>query len=300
MTKREDITIELWPGDPPNMGSKMKTEKGDNLITDRGPIGGQAHEHVMTRIGKPMMRAFLPETPNGAAMLILPGGGYGGEWYDKEGYEVARYFNASGITGFVLHYRLPSEGWTDGRNVPLQDCQRAIRILRARAAEFGLDAKKIGIMGFSAGGHAAASLATRFDEHVYEPVDATDKFETRPDFAALLYPVITLNVGTHVGSYNLLLGPNAPAELIDAYSCEKRVTAQTPPTFIAHAADDGTVPFFENAIAMIAALRKAGVPSELHGYEKGGHGFGLRMPQTMPVSHWPEQFIAWAKAHRFV
>lgn len=184
--------------------------------------------------------------------------------------------------------------------MPLQDCQRAIRILRARAAEFGLDAKKIGIMGFSAGGHAAASLATRFDEHVYEPVDATDKFETRPDFAALLYPVITLNVGTHVGSYNLLLGPNAPAELIDAYSCEKRVTAQTPPTFIAHAADDGTVPFFENAIAMIAALRKAGVPSELHGYEKGGHGFGLRMPQTMPVSHWPEQFIAWAKAHRFV
>lgn len=292
----EDVELDLWPGKPPGSGTAILK----NRIRDFGPLDGHEHERVMDQVDRPFLKAFFPPKANGAAMLILPGGGYEGLWFDKEGYEIARHFNAVGITSFVLHYRLPGEGWERQRDVPLQDTQRAIRLVRARADLYGLDVKRIGIMGFSAGGHAAAMLATRFAETVYEPIDAIDHIETRPDFAALLYPVVTLGEGTHVGSRDHLLGNNPSAERIATYSCEQRVSTATPPTFIAHAVDDGVVPFVENAVGLYTALHRAKVPAELHGFEHGGHGFALRLHENDPASHWPMLFTAWVRSHKFL
>jgi len=213
--------------------------------------------------------------------------------------DVARHFNRAGVTCFVLRYRLPAEGWQGKSDVPLQDAQRAMRLVRANAATYGVDPARIGFMGFSAGGHVACSIATRFAAKVYDPIDAADRADARPSFSVPMYPVVTMGPGAHSGSRDRLLGFDAPADLIDAYSCEKHVPADCPPTFMALAADDTTVPPMPNAGAYYAALQAAKIPSEMHMFEVGGHGFGIARTQGRPTAAWPGLLLRWGASHGF-
>jgi acetyl esterase/lipase len=226
--------------------------------------------------------------------LLVPGGGYGFLAYDNEGIEQARWLNALGVTCFILLYRLPGEGWGERRLVPLQDAQRAMRVIRSRAGSFGVDAKRIAVIGFSAGGHLAGSLATRHGERVYAPVDAADTLSARPDLAGLIYPVISMDAAiTHKGSRDNLLGATPSAAEVAAASVETRVTAETPPVFLVHAGDDGAVPI-ANSITMYAALLAAKRPAEMHLFDEGGHGFGVRLAKTVPTAAWPTLFATYA------
>ena len=236
-----------------------------------------------------------PDRPDGSALILAPGGGYARQMLDFEGMDVGRHFNARGVTCFVLRYRLPGEGWANRSDVPLQDAQRAVRLVRANASRFGVDASRIGFMGFSAGGHVACSIATRFAAKVYEPLDAADGLSARPDFSAPMYPVVTMGEGCHAGSRDNLLGPNPPAELIDAYSCQRHVPADAPPSWLCLAADDTTVPPLPNAGAYYAALQAAKIPSEIHVFETGGHGFGIARTVGKPDAIWPELFTTGAR-----
>ncbi|HLJ53134.1 MAG TPA: alpha/beta hydrolase, partial [Rhizomicrobium sp.] len=212
--------------------------------------------------------------------------------------EVARRFNRSGILGAVLTHRLPAEGWRDRAEVPLQDAQRAIRLIRARAHEFGIDPERIGVLGFSAGGHVAASLMTRFDAQVYAPLDAADRLSARPDFAGLIYPVISmLSPIAHTASREELLGASPSAAAMAAASCERLVTAKTAPAFILAASDDDQVDP-RNSLALYDALRSARVATELHMFQEGGHGFALRRIEGRPIAVWPDLFFNWGKSRR--
>jgi len=226
--------------------------------------------------------------------MITPGGGYRHIVIDKEGYELGRWLSARGFTVFVLFYRLPGEGWAAGPDVALADAQRAMRLIRHRARDYGIDPQRVAAMGFSAGGHLCADLLTRFDARVYDPVDAADRHSARPDAAAPIYPVITMSAPhAHAGSRNLLIGANADAALEAAHSPDRNVPANAPPVFLLHAEDDNVVPV-ENALLLRAALRAKGIPVETHLFAHGGHGFGLRKTLGKPVAVWPELFLAWA------
>lgn len=241
----------------------------------------------------PTLSVFLPATskPNQAAVLIFPGGGYQHLAIDKEGTKVAEWLNTLGIAAFVVKYRLPSDKIMKDKTVgPLQDAQEAMRYVRENAAKYNIDPNKIGIIGFSAGGHLASTLATHYDDKVYE---TTSKTSARPDFSLLIYPVISMvNEMTHKGSQTSLLGNHPSRKLLDSFSNEKRVTNQTSPTFLVHATDD-TVVLPENSINYYLALKKNGVPAELHIYEKGGHGFGLGVKDTSKF--WTRDCEEWLK-----
>ena len=284
--------LRLWPDRPPGAPAILPIE----TITDRTAKSGFLDRFV-TGTGQPTLTVFRPVRPNGAAMLVAPGGGYVRVVIDKEGFEVARRLAAAGVTAFVLHYRLPADGWTPKADAPLQDAQRAMRLIRARAADYGIDPGRVGAIGFSAGGHLTASLATGFDRPTYAAVDATDRLDPRPDVTALGYPVMDLaRPHWHRGSANALLGPDASAEMRAAYSPERHVSAATPPCFTFHAADDPDVPV-ENSLAWFTALRAAKVPAELHVFEEGGHGFGIWLARGKPAAAWPDLFLAWAGRH---
>ena len=214
---------------------------------------------------------------------------------DKEGTKVAQWFNSLGIPAFVLKYRLPDDLIMKNKNVgPLQDAQEAIRYVRQNAAKWNIDPNKIGILGFSAGGHLAATLSTHYDDNVYASVY---KVSARPDFSLLIYPVISMqNDITHKGSQTNLLGNNPSQDLIDSFSNEKKVNAKTPPAFLIHATDD-TVVLPENSIDYYLALKKNGVTAELHLYEKGGHGFGLGVNDTS--KYWTRDCEEWLKANGY-
>ncbi|MGB8601866.1 MAG: alpha/beta hydrolase [Rhizomicrobium sp.] len=294
-------TVVLWSGTPPG-GKKVRLK---NRITERSTNLAAFHDRYMDQIGKPDLVVFRPASPNGAAVLIAPGGGYIRVVLDKEGYETARFLNALGVTCFVLRYRLPGEGWAkDGAagraDVPLQDVQRAMRLIRASAAQYGIDPARLGVMGFSAGGHVAASLATRFDATVYEPRDDADKHDAKPAFAALVYPVITMGAGCHEGSRVALLGEKPTPESIATYSYEKRVRDDMMPGFITLALDDAAVPPQANGAAMFRALQEANIPAEMHAFEIGGHGFGLRLAAGKPCAVWADLFVRWAQSHGFI
>jgi len=235
-----------------------------------------------------------PGTATGTAIVICPGGGYAHLAMDHEGHQVARWFSDHGVAAFILKYRLPAHGYR--HPVPLLDAQQAIRKIRSEAAKWSVSPDRIGICGFSAGGHLASSVGTHFQNPVV--LDKQDvstlNVSCRPDFQVLVYPVISMTEGmTHRGSRKNLLGDNPPVELVDLMSNEKQVTAQTPPAFLVHADDDrGVVP--ENSLAFYSALRKANVPAEMHIFLKGGHGFGIR-PQTGPAADWPQLCIEWLK-----
>lgn len=229
----------------------------------------------MRRVTNPRLDVYPApaEKATGAAVIICPGGGYSGMAIGHEGKQVAQWLNSLGITAFVLKYRLPDNTIMADKSIgPMQDGQRAIRLVRSRAKEWGIDPKKIGIMGFSAGGHLASTLSTHFNAKVYDDADATS---ARPDFSLLIYPVISMREDiTHMGSRINLLGEKPSSEQVSYFSGELQVNSETPTAFLVHSMDDGAVPV-ENSIEYALALKKNKIPCELHIYEKGGHGYGL-------------------------
>jgi len=281
--------VKLWPGKPPGALAALPREQ----VVDRVETSG-FQDRIVTGIGEPLMTVFRPAKPNGAACLIVPGGGYIRVVIDKEGFEIAHRLAAAGVTSFVLRYRLPAEGWANPSDVPLQDVQRAVRLIRAGADRYAIDPARVAALGCSAGGHVAASLATGHGRSVYAPVDDADRQSARPDLSVLLYPVIDMALPyAHTGSRASLLGASPTPAAETAYSPHRRVTAAAPPTFLVHAADDTSVPV-ENSLGYLAALRAAKVPVEAHIFEEGGHGFGIYLARGKPAYAWPELFLAWA------
>jgi acetyl esterase/lipase len=278
MGAEKPLTLDVWPGKAPGDKGDIGGEKVE------GSKPGEAPVKRITNVTRPTIAVFRPakDKDTGAAVLVAPGGGYNILAYDKEGEEVAQWLNTIGVTGVVLKYRVPRRADTPKGAPPpqaLMDAQRAMSLVRSKAGEWGLDPKRIGMLGFSAGGHLTAWTSTNFDKRAYEPVDEVDKVSCRPDFAVLVYP------GMVVARDGGELSPQI------------RVTKTTPPTFFAHAGDD-RVPA-ENSVVMYLALKKAGVPAELHVYAKGGHGFGLR-PSKQPCSTWPQRCAEWMKAQGFL
>jgi acetyl esterase/lipase len=249
-----------------------------------GAVGTEA-------VDKPKITVYLapPEQATGAAVVVCPGGGYRVVAADHEGKQVAEWLNSLGVSAFVLQYRL---GERYRHPAPLQDTQRAIRMVRSRAAEWRVDPKRVGILGFSAGGHLASTAATHFDDGRPEAADPIDRQGSRPDFAVLCYPVISLvDPVAHAGSRSYLLGDPADPALVELLSNERQVTARTPPTFLWHTADDAGVPV-ENSLRFFEALHKAGVPGELHVFPHGRHGLGLA-PGDPVVGQWPALCARW-------
>jgi len=252
--------------------------------------------YSVSMVTDPTITPYFPEKgkATGTSVIVFPGGGYINLTVTYEGAEIAEAFNKIGVTAFVVKYRLPSDQIMIDKTIgPLQDAERAIQIVRERASEWGIDPHKIGIIGFSAGGHLASTLATH-----YNRVVITNKTQTslRPDFAMLIYPVITFGPYAHNGSRENLLGKNPSQELIDLYSNEKQVTADTPPCFLIHAEDDGTVPV-QNALLFYDALLKNKVKGEMHLFEEGGHGFGMNNPKNK--DKWFDWAANWMKENGF-
>ena len=282
-------TFSVWPGGEAP-GAKNSPASESLVERSKDP---SLPDRAVTGIRAPTITVYAPEKPNGIALLVTPGGSYQRVVLDKEGSDLAPVFNARGYTLFVMTYRMPADGHAEGSEAPLADAQRALRTLRARAAEWHIDPHKIGIMGFSAGGHVAASLETRYSEPAYVAVDAVDRQSARPDFAVLGYPVISMDPAiAHPGSRKALIGETPTAERQHRYSPEQNVTPQTPPTFIFHAVDDPSVPV-DNALVMFNALRAQQVPTELHLFAEGKHGFGIRGTRGLPAAEWPQLAMNW-------
>ncbi|NPA37525.1 MAG: alpha/beta hydrolase [Chlorobi bacterium] len=285
-------TVKLYPKDiiP---GSILKPSYSEK--SEKGPDGITR----VYRVTSPELIVFRAkkEKANGTAVIICPGGGYHILAIDHEGYRVAEWLNTLGITAFVLKYRLPDdEIMTDKSTGPLQDAQAAIRIVRQNAKKYNINPDKTGIMGFSAGGHLASTLSTHFNDTVYS-CDKT--INTRPDFSILVYPVISMDKSiTHMGTRINLLGNKPSHETIKYFSNEKAVTDNTPPAFIVHAADDKAVPV-ENSISYFLALKKHNISAELHIYEKGGHGFGIKNLKGT-VKYWTNDCEHWMKANNLI
>ncbi len=275
------LTSVLFAADPAGPKEELLWPKGAP-----GAVGSEAAD-------KPTLTAYLPpaDKATGTAIVVCPGGGYGFLAVGHEGKEPAEFLNNLGVAAFVLKYRIAPRYH---HPAPLQDVQRALRTVRSRAKEYHLDPHKIGVWGFSAGGHLASTAATHFDDGKPDAADPVERVGCRPDFAILCYPVITLKPPYyHRGSRDNLLGKNPDPQLLDSLCNETQVTAQTPPTFLFHTnADTGVPP--ENSVLFYMALRKAKVPAELHIYEKGAHGVGLA-PRDPVLSSWPKRLADWLK-----
>lgn len=280
-------TIRLWPGPAPGGEAVTVTARVVERSTDPA-----FHDRFAQYTTDPILTVLRPERPNGASLLLIPGGGYRWSVVDKEGLECARAFAAAGVTCFVLRYRLPGDGWAAGPDAPLQDAQRALRLVRQRAAADGLDPGRVAVLGASAGGHLAGSLTARPDA-VYAAVDEADALSHRPDVSILLYPVATMSGPfVHAGSRRELLGPDPSPDAVARWSLERMDWTGAPPTFLLHAMDDGGVPV-ENSLQLLTTLRAAGVRAEAHLFEEGGHGFGVRLIAGKPAAVWPELVLAW-------
>ena len=275
--------LPVWPDGVPN---SIQNKEYKEIVTydDAKEVKG------ISKVSTPTLTAYLVDgnKSSGAAVVICPGGGYSHLAINKEGYKVAKWFNSIGVSAFVLKYRLPNDLIMKDKSIgPLQDAQEALRLVRRNAVKWNLDSNKIGIMGFSAGGHLASTLSTHYNEKVYD----SEILSARPDFSILIYPVISMEDGTtHNGSKRNLLGENASKNLIDNYSNERQIDASTPPTFLIHAVNDKAVPV-ENSINYLLKLKGNNVPAELHIYENGGHGFGLGREGTN--QYWPESLKHW-------
>jgi len=278
--------VELWPGGTPGAERVTVHEEVIERLPD-GPMRDRFVQHVT----RPLITLFEPEaTPNGITLLIVPGGGYIRVVMDKEGYEAADWFTQRGFAAAVLRYRLPADGWTNGADAPVHDAMRAVRLLRERR---GSKAGRIGVIGFSAGGHLCARLLTE-PQLAYDHRDGADGLSARPDFGVLMYPVIATTGGhAHAGSAQQLQAAGVGTSDLERYSPHLNVSTTTPPTMLVHAADDTNVPV-ENSLMMYDALRKARVRSELHVFDSGGHGFGLRAVAGKDVAAWPTLVQNWA------
>jgi uncharacterized protein (TIGR03067 family) len=275
-------------GKQPEAAPKKGAPEKLKLWNGRAPLGDGKFEQADAQI-----TVHRPDKPNGTAIVICPGGGYGGLVTGAEGHGIAAWLNRHGITGIVLEYRLPA-----GRSfVPLLDAQRAIRTVRTNAKAWGIDPAKVGIMGFSAGGHLASTAGTHFDDGDPKATDPIDRASCRPDFMVLVYPVITMGAATHGGSRKNLLGKDPEAKLVELFSNEKQVTAKTPPAFLAHAKDDrAVVP--ENSKAFYEALQAHKVPAKYLELPSGGHGLnGYKGPMW---DAWQEQSLAWLAEQKLI
>jgi acetyl esterase/lipase len=272
--------VELYHGKVPN---SKQTEKKETF-----------NSGMFKSVTKPTLEVYLPEKEkaSGAAMIVIPGGGYGVVVYQGEGISTAKQFAKNGIAAFVLKYRLPDDSIMVNKTIgPLQDAQQAIKIVRENAARWGVDTGKVGIIGFSAGGHLASTAATHFTKPSIENVNNTS---LRPNFQVVVYPVISMQDSlTHRDSRNSLLGKNPSKELVNEYSNELQVTANTPPAYITHAADDKTVDV-DNSIGYFESLRHHNVDVEMHIYPRGGHGFIFRQPD------WIEPLLQWMKKNKWI
>lgn len=285
--------IPLWPGVAPGSESFEGEEKRVE------PENSEVPDAWIESVVQPTLTIYLPpaERRNGTAVVVCPGGGYAGVAIDKEGHEVARWFQERGVAAVVLKYR--NGGKQHQHPIPLNDAQRALRFVRSKAGEWQIDPNRIGIMGFSAGGHLASTAGTHYDEGDPSADDPLDRASCKPNFLVLVYPVISMEDGvTHGGSRKNLLGETPTAEQIKFLSNDLQVTAKTSPTFLVHAGDDKAVPV-ENSWRFYDALLKHDVPAELHVFERGGHGFGMRA-HDLPVGHWPELLEAWLNEHGYL
>ena len=282
-----EAVLPLWnapyEGTPADLATVVE-ERSNNLFrADRALMG----------IVTPSVTAWVPENPNGTSIIIAPGGSYRRIVLDKEGIEIAKALAPLGVTSFLLTYRLPGEGHDNRADAPLADAQRAVRLVRGHADEWSLDPERIGFLGFSAAGHLGASLATGYSREVYQVDNDEQAISARPDFVALVYPVVTMrDEGVHAGSRAALLGDNPTLQQQRNHSPEEHVGTDTPETFLVLADDDPSVPP-ENAVAFYSALRAAGVKAELHIFRDGGHGFGIVGAQHKPVAGWPQLLAQW-------
>ena len=283
-------TIDLWP-----QGAVGQLHAGMKELVEDVPNGAPVPIHRVQGISKPRMAVFPAANPSGGAMLIIPGGGFSWNYYTHEGYQLANYLNTQGITCFVLFYRLANDGWDKPADVGLIDTQRAMRVIKANAARFKIDAARTGVIGFSAGGFLTASLATRFAAPLYTPVDEADKLDARPQLAAPIYPVQSVDPAVaYSGIAPTLFGGKVTPEIIAAYSPDQNVNAATPPCFLAHAEDDTTVPV-ANSTRLRDACKAAKVPVETHLFASGGHGFGMKPDPDQPYHVWPDLFVNFAR-----
>jgi acetyl esterase/lipase len=283
----QETTFPLWQsGKVPNYQKTDEIEKRDTSATI----------HI-SKVQFPDITVYMPSKRNatGQAVIICPGGGYVNLSYDWEGTDVAKLLNSKGITAIVLKYRLPNSKSNIIPNLsPLMDAKRAIRMTRFYAAKWNINKDKVGIMGFSAGGHLASTLGTHFDNGDAKATDSIEQMSSRPDFMILIYPVISMSKNImHVGSRNSLIGNHPTDELAKLYSNELQVTKETPPTFLVHATDDKSVPV-ENSLLFYQALKDNNVPAEMHIYPKGGHGFGLALGKGY-LETWTDRLIDWLR-----
>lgn len=268
--------LKVWPGAAPG---EVESDRKEHFLPPRANEKEPCQR--LTDVTVPTLTVFKadPAKNTGAAVVICPGGGYSILAWDKEGTEVAEWLNTLGVTGIVLKYRVPKQKEDPNHLRPLQDAQRAMSLVRSQATSLGIDPNRIGLLGFSAGGHLTAHASTNYDRRAYEAIDEVDQVSCRPDFSVLIYPAYLAN------------------KELDGLSEEIRVTEDTPPAFFAHAGDDRVDP--RNSVQMFLALKQAGVPASLHIYAAGGHGFGLR-PSEFPCSHWPEHCGAWLNQQGFL
>lgn len=287
LTFGQQVVMPLYPaGKVPNYRKTDEREKRDSGETIK-----------VSLVQNPDIAVYLPSRRNatGQAVIICPGGGYTYLSYNWEGTDPASWLNSKGIAAIVLKYRLPdSKSNVVPHLSPLLDAKRAVRLVRANAEKWGIRKDRIGIMGFSAGGHLASTLITHFDAGDSNASDSVERHSSRPDFAVLVYPVISMSKGImHSGSRNRLIGEKADSTLANYYSSELQVTKQTPPTFLVHATDDKTVPV-ENSLLFYQALKENGLPAEMHIFPKGGHGFGLGLGRGT-AEGWTELCTQWMR-----
>jgi acetyl esterase/lipase len=285
----------LWQGIPPGSEGLKLVEQTVNSSNDpEDPL------RSLTAISTPSIRAFIPAKPNGTSAIIIVGGGYMTLVIDKEGSDIAKWLNTLGITAFVIKNRLPAEGHLDGKNVPLQDVQRALRLVRANAAEWKLHSNKIGVFGFSAGGHLASTLGTNYDKKVYASTDDTDKISARPDFMVLAYGPHSGSSRKHLINPNQkLIEPAVKQEIYDEYPTSYQVTKDTAPTFLVTADNDDKVDS-RNSTRFYDALKAAGVPAELHIFQDGKHGFAIRNSKDYPIAIWTLLCENWMRSNKFI
>jgi acetyl esterase/lipase len=280
--------IPLWPGKPPGRGGVTGPEK----LGDKGAGYG-----AISNIATPRMRVYRPAKPNGAAVLVCGGGGYFRIQLWKESTPIARWLQQKGFTVFELIYRLPNDGWE--ATVPFMDAQRAMKIARTRAAEFGVDPKQIGIMGFSAGGHLAGFTALQPQRALYAGADKFEKVSARPDFSVLLFPVVSLRAPYDTTrTRREIIGETPNAEAENTWSLDTYASADAPPTIIFASADDKTAPP-GHGIMLFEKLNSAGASAEMHLFRDGGHGWGLGRPEQV-LSQWPDMFVKWFDSGKLV
>jgi acetyl esterase/lipase len=287
--------IPLWPN-----GLPEPVPQGLREIVVEKSVAPALRDRTIKGIIAPRLEPVLPTRPNGASVIIMPGGGYRYLAWDKEGPEIARWFAARGVTAFSLAYRLPGDGWTNGPDTPLADAQRAIRIVRSRCAQWGLKPNQIAVLGFSAGGHLAANLGASFNRASYPARDAIDAVFARPDMVAPIYPAILIDqLAPRFPVGEGLFGKVLSTQQTAVHTPSSNVPVDAPPHCLVHAEDDPLVSP-DHSLALRAALRARAIAVETHLYAKGGHGFALRGTSGLSVANWPERVLAFGRTNGWI